>query len=257
MQHIKSQKLILGLFCILFVKNSYAKIIELKEDFTAKQAPKNIIAIIEKVATFMDFKPDYEIAVAKKAGLQINPWNKFVTRNINPQTKNPIIIVNPKWFLKIPEAQQTFLVGRHFFFFKNGDHLIIKTLPFIFIALRILLLILLIWGLGKTILPNKKKWIRFLVAWCTLFVLNITIFNKLEIKTINYLNIRNGMEINEMMVQKTGDRNSAIKALEYFDASIKNEFKNDETFWTPYTSIFEKYANELKKNECKKHEHIK
>lgn len=50
-----------------------------------------------------------------------------------------------------------------------------------------------------------------------------------------------------MAVEKTLNKDSAIKALEFFDSSIKEDLKNGENLWIPYENIFGNYANELKK----------
>jgi len=57
------------------------------------------------------------------------------------------------------------------------------------------------------------------------------------------------MQINEKIVQKTGDREAAIKALETLQRGVAQELKNDETFWTPYKTVFQDYADAQKQKE--------
>ena len=245
---IKNHKIILTLFGILFVNIVSAKVVEFVEDPYTMQAPKEIVNIADKIALLMEFKDGYEIVVPKKAGIQINPWNKFITQGINPQTKNPFIIVNPQWFLSIPQDQQAFLLGRFFLTFKNGViPLNMKIVPYMFVFFTFFLIFLLVWALGKTRLANHKKWIRFLIAFSVVAACNIIFVNKLQIRLLQYLSFRHDFKINEMVSQKTLDKASAIKALEFVDSSIKSESEKGETFFTPYVSLFKKYADELKK----------
>lgn len=233
---------------VMFSTSMQAKIVELAEDAYAQQAPENVVAIAEKAAALVDFNTPYEIAVAKKAGVEVNPSNKFIAYNINPVTKNPLILVNPEWFFKIPEDQQLFLLGRSFLILHQGTTpFTIKIIPYLFILLSIFLILFLFWALGKTALKQQKPLLRALIAYGIITVCNLTFFNTLQVKTIQYFARRYDTQIHELVLKKTKDRDAAIKALEYFDSSIKNEIKNGETFWAPYENIFESYAQNLKK----------
>lgn len=98
-----------------------AKTIEFIEDVYAIQAPQEIVALAEKAAALVGFEKPYEVAVPQKAGVQINPWNKFAAYGINPKTNNPFIIINPQWFSKIPENQQLFWLSRCFITLEQGE----------------------------------------------------------------------------------------------------------------------------------------
>ena len=246
MKLIKNHNIIPALFCILFAYNACAKVVEYIEDAYAKQAPKKIVAIVKKAALLMDFKGVYEVVVPKKAGIQVNPWNKFIAQGINTLTKNPFIIVNPQWFSSIPQNQQTFLLGRFFLIFKHGSTTLgMKIIPYLSDLFILFLAFLLTWGLGKTRLAHHKKWIRFIIAFSIMIACYITFLSNLETKLLQHFGSKYDIKINEMVVQKTLNKDSAIKALKFFDTSIKQELKNGETFWAPYESLFKKYADKL------------
>jgi len=244
---LKNHKIFLPLLCTLFVCDVKTEVREHIETPCTMQAPEKIVGIVSRVALLTNFEGQYEVAVPKKAGLQVNPWYKFVAHGINPQTNNPIVIVNPKWFLSIPEKQQNFLLGRCFLTFKHGMvPLSIRIIPYLFGFFSILFIIFLVWGLGKTRFGNQKMWIRILIAFGILVLFERALTDKLQTKVMWYFGSRYEMQINEMALQKSSDRNSAIKALEFFDASIKDELKKNEVFWAPYASLFQGYANKLK-----------
>lgn len=238
---------IMLIITFLITSNVFAKTISFRENAYLVQAPKEIENISDKVAEKMNFKDIYEIAVPKKSGIQINPWNKFAVYGINPQTKHPLIVINPEWFLQIPQKQQEFLLTRFFMFFKNGmvplsDNII--TMLFVFLTIFLLLVTYLV--LGRTQLKSKK-WARTAVAFSIVAICNIIFINNIQIKILQSFRHKYGVKINEMVVKQTLDKTSAIKALEFFDYSIKEDLKNGEKFWLPYEKSFEDYANELKK----------
>jgi hypothetical protein len=224
------------------------KQVEYTEDVYSVQAPQELVSLAQKAADLMEFKGSYEVISPKKPALQINPWNKFVGYGINPQTKNSFIVINPQWFSNIPEDQKLFLLSRNFLTLKLGTIPVsMKIAPFIFSFIGILLMFVLFWLLGRTKLVSQKL-IRALIAFATVATLNLIFINPLAIKLNRYLGARYDMQINEMAVQKTQNKDAAIKALEYFDGSIKKELAGGETFWEPNVKLFENYANELKIN---------
>ena len=241
-------KVISVFFCVLLINSADAKVVQFLEDAYSMQAPKEIVDITERVAALMEFKDVYEVIIPKKAGIQINPWNRFVAHGINPQTKNPVIVVNPQWFLKMPQDQQTFLLGLTFENFKQGTvSFSMKCTPYLFLLLSILAILLLFWGLGKTRLANQKKIIRFFIALGIVFVCNKCVINTLHIKLAQYLRSRNDTNKCEMVLQKTLNRDAAIKTYECLDASMKDEFEKGETFFAPHLSFFKNKIDRLKK----------
>jgi hypothetical protein len=226
----------------------YAKIIEYVEDAYTMQAPQEVVDLVERAAQFFEFTDPYEVIAPKKAGMQVNPWNRFISYGINSQTKNPFIIVNYDWFSQIPSDQQLFLLGRNFLILKYGTiPLSMKVVPFAFMVMSMMLIFLLFWLLGKTKLAHHSRWVRALIAWVIVVCCNIAFMNKLPIQLNQYLGRKYDAHINELAVQKTHNRDAAVGALEHFDASVKHELKSGEPFFAPYAMLFETYAKELKK----------
>ena len=93
MKFMNRFKVVTVLFSFIFINGVCAKTVEYVEDAYTMQASKEIVKIVEKAALLVDFNDEYQVVSPKKAGIQINPWNKFLGQAINPQTKNPFIMV--------------------------------------------------------------------------------------------------------------------------------------------------------------------
>jgi hypothetical protein len=249
MNVIKRNMILAVLLSVFSLASACAKVVEYVEDAYLMQASKEMVDIAEKAAELFELNDTYEIIEPKKAGIQINPWNKFLSYGINPQTKNSFIIINPQWFASISAEEQTFLLGRAFLTFQQGfTPVSSKALPYVFILLRILLVFLLIWLLGKTSLANQKIWVRSLIAAGIVMIVNMGFMNQFEIQLKQHLALRHVFEIHELIVEKTSDRKAAIKALEHFDSSVNDEFRKGVTVFAPFLASFKTYANELRKN---------
>jgi hypothetical protein len=242
MKHLKYA----ALTALLCSSYAMAKAVEYAEDAYLLQSPQAIVAAAEKSAALMDYKDAYEIVVPKKPGIQINPWNKFIACGINPQTKHPIIILNPQWFNAIPEDQQTFLLCRNFATLQIGAQpFSIKVLRYFFVVNSILLAILIFWLLGKTRLADQKKWLRALVAIGITILIELTITDKIAQKLTHHFVIQHETSIIEKVIERTHNRKAALEALKHFDASIKKELADGELFWKPFEHTFENYVKIL------------
>ena len=180
----------------------HANKVEFTEDGYLMQAPDTIVSTAERAAQLVDFNDNYEVAIPKKAGIQVNPWNKFVAYGTNPQTKNPIIIVNADWFLNIPQAQQDFLFARYFMAFKQGlTPLSMKILPYFFMLISFCLALAVFWLLEKTPLANIR-WQRVLGTLVIATAFNLLITNNVQIKLTHYLGGSFDMQMNKMALEK-------------------------------------------------------
>ncbi len=225
-----------------------AKNVEFIENIYAQQAPEQLVAQSEEVAKELDYQAPFEVAVPKKPGIQVNPWNKFIAHGINPQTTNPFIIINHEWFPSLPEGQQKFLLMRSILFLKEGlTTFPIKAIPYIYSLLSILLAVLLYFAFGKTRLVREKWWKRALLAYVITLAFNLAFMKSIQGAVTHYLGERYNTKISEMAIKQTGDRESAIKAYETIDSAIKKNMQDGEVFWKPYGTLFEEYANALKK----------
>ena len=232
---------------LVLVVGAQAKMVPFQEDGYMLQAPENLLAVAEKVANIVDFTADYEVVVPKKAGIEINPWNKFIAYGTNPLTKNFFMVINPEWFNKLPEDQQLFLVGRNFLILKLGvTPLSFTVIFYAFIIISLLLLVCIFLIFSKTVLKNQKIWIRILLACALVGVMEFMLLDPLERKLKLHYGKLYDKKIHESVVEKTKNRDAAIKALEYLDSSIKDEIKKGETLFVPYENLFETYAQQLK-----------
>ncbi|MCK4265081.1 hypothetical protein KAW80_01855 [Candidatus Babeliales bacterium] len=247
MKFKKNYKIIAIFYGVLFFNWASAKNVEFIEDAYLKQGSEEIVNKAEQAAKLVGFSGVYEIAAPKKPGIQINPWNKFITHGTNPQTKNSFIIVNTEWFLGMPSALQNFFLSRSFMILKHGvSPSSVKVIPYIFILFTIFLIFALSWVLARAGLLRYGKGVIFIGSFVITFLFNSIVMSKLQVKLIQYLAHRYDNKINELVVEKTLDKDSAIRALEFLDSSIKAEITNGETFFTPNASLFENYAKKLR-----------
>ncbi len=237
-----------SVFCLIALNSIQATMVEFTQDVSAMQAPQEIIIVAQKAAELVNFVADYEIAVPTVMGIEMNPLNKFTWVTTNQLTKRPLIIVNPDWFGKMPKEQQIFLLARNFLVFKEGKTLLMQVLPYLYILLSLLLVFLFFWLLGKTPLKNQKTWVRVLLALLLAGACEPLFLDKLYADLLRHLGRRYDVHILKSVVEKTKDKDAAIKALELFDDSINAELKIEEKFWTPYKGLFGLYAQELKRN---------
>lgn len=223
-----------------------AKMVEFVEDLGGMQAPKEICDLVEQAAANADIDISYEVAVPKKPGLQINPWNNFICSGINPITKNFFITINPAWFLSLPHNQQMFLITRCFMQSKLG---IIPTsakcVAGLFIALRLALMPATYILLGKTPLAEQKI-VKGLLTWAFLVALNMTMLDKVQAETLNKMYRAHDIVVGNAAIEKTGKRKAAIRALQVYEYGIKKRIREGDTFFVPYENVFGNLAKQLR-----------
>lgn len=233
--------------CMFVAGQATAKVVDFIEDGYLMPASPEIVTLTENAAQLFEFEQPYEVAMPKKSGLQINPWNRFIASGIHPQTKNPLLVINDSWFKTLDSDQQMFLLGRTFLMLQHGglQPFSVTLVSYLLILLSLGLLFLLFWLLGKT-QRIENKWARMAVAYGIFLVCNITFLNTMQAKVIQYFGIRHDIQIIQMTVEKTHNKQAAIKALEAIDSIIKDDLRNGEQFWEPHATLFENYANGLK-----------
>jgi len=242
--HIK--KLLLS-FTLLISTHIHADVIPYKEDPYSQQAPEEIVTLAKQAADLMDFKDGFEVVIPKKAGIELNPWNKFVSYGKNPGTQNPFILINPEWFSKIPHDQQIFLLARCFTVFQGSasTRINLQIVQILYIIFSLLLMLLMYWLLGKSIAFRPKKWVRIIGAIGIVILGELFIFDKIHLYITKYLSSHFDIQVIEKVIEKTGNRDAAIKALQHFDISIKETIQNGESSFVPYKDLFEKYVHEI------------
>jgi hypothetical protein len=240
------QKLI-SLLLLLMCCPVHTKQVPFIENPYLQQAPPEIMALAEQAAQIADFTKDYEVAVPKKAGLQVNPWNRFITGGIiNPQTNLPYIEVNPEWFLALPQDQQIFLLARCFTIAHMGVlPMSIKIIPYAHIVFSWIIIFLVFWLLGNTVLRMRPWWMRLGIAVVCIALINVAIGNRLVTAATKCLAERHDTAIVEQTLEKTHNRQAAIAALQSIDQGINNELAGGDNFWEPYKDIFKTLAQSI------------
>ncbi len=218
------------------------------EDAYLLPAPQELVDRAELIAQEMDFMEEYEIIVPKKSGMHVNPWNKFISAGINPLTGRAIMIVNPDWFNKLPHDEQTFLLAQNFMRMREGmTPLHIKILPYLYGFISILMMIFLFIALGYTALLTKPTWMRVVMAIVFIIVCETLFMDKMHAQLQAYLSKRFSTRINELVIEKTGNRDAAIHALESLNVGINEELNNGTLFFAPYANLFAEYAQVLQR----------
>jgi len=229
----------------LLTTATHPKMVEFAENTYGMQAPAEIIALADKTAERIGFESGYEVAIPKKAGLV--GWQRFAVGYTNGQTQNAFILVNPEWFKRMPEEQQMFLIARGMLY-----HTYSLTPPYasyiniLVVLISVGLLILLFWLLGKTPLNAHSSAIRWFVACALTIALQKIALEPAAQKVLTYSALRHDIYVANMAAEKLGDKESAIKALEFYDASIKEAVKNGEALFKPFENSFSNIIEGLK-----------
>lgn len=224
----------------------HAKMVEFAENTYAMQAPTELIALAHKAAERIGFTDAYEIAVPKKAGL--TGWNRFAVGGSNTQTKNAYVLVNPSWFNQIPEEQQIFLLARAMLFHTHGIASPYSTyITILAIFFSLLSIISLFWLLGKTPLITYNPAFRLILAYLITIGLEKLITQPLLSKVQAYAGLQHDIFVSRLTAEKLGDRDAAIKALERYDASIKEAVSNGEALFKPFEHTFAQIIAGLQK----------
>jgi hypothetical protein len=218
------------------------------EDAYLMPAPQELVDRAEHIAQEIDFLEEYEIAVPKKAGLHINPWNKFIASGIHPLTGRPLMIINPEWFNELSHDEQTFFLAQNFIRMHEGmPPLQIKILPYLYALISVLLIILVFIVLGYTALSVKPVWMRIVMAIAFSIVCEKLFMDKVYAQLQAYVLKQFSTKINELVVKKTNNRDAAIRALKHLDVSISEEVNNGTLSLAPYVNLFAEYARILQR----------
>ncbi len=239
---------ILALLCMVNVLAVSAKTAEFFENVFAAPASEKLVAQGQKAAELIGYEKAVEMASPKKAGIEINPLNKFIYGQINPQTQNAVIVANPEWLSLMPEEQQFFLIARALMMLKEVQPFSMKMVHYGYMVLSFLLVIGLFFLFRRIVLKNQKAWISILAALVSALALEFLCFDPLEAKLLLYMGCQHNKTVNELVVQKTQDREAAIKALEFYDAAVEKEYAEDQKFWASLKGLLGSQAEALKKN---------
>jgi hypothetical protein len=239
--------LLLSLSILTLCQPAFSQPVPYTEDAYVCQAAPELVVQVEQAAILIDFKAPYEVISPKKAGIEINPHNKFISIGTNPITKNNFLIINPDWFFKLSPAQQQFTIARNLMRLKLGYiPTSAKVIPYLFILLLILLGILCSIVLRKTILIGKPIWMRILSTWLILVSCNLLFINNLQIKLLNHMYRQHDINTIKLTIEKTGDRAAAIEALEKLNSDVNAEAQTNLPFWQNQLGALDPLIKELK-----------
>lgn len=239
----------LCLITLLCLNNCFlrAEPVECQEDVYMMQAPEQIVECVEQVAQLVDFTLPYEVVIPKKAAIKINPWNSYITHSINPQTGRPLIIVNPEWFNQLSKDEQIFFFACCFEALQERASVMAwatKSVPFIHMALSLLLIVGSYVTIRKTQIITQRA-LAAAVAYGSVLLLNLTVLNGLQTKLVSYMNAHHSTIVRNKAIERTGNKDAAIRALIHFDEAIKKEAAQGDPFWQPFVNICEAGIQEL------------
>ena len=246
---MKTNNTVIALFCALALNTAHAKPVEYIENIYLLPATSEITQPVNTVATQIGITQDFEVAIPKKAGLQINPWNSLIASGKRQTTGNLFIIINPEWFNQLTKEEQNFLITRAFLFAQcGGSSLPIKTLPWLLMVLNFLVIWGLFFALGKySKTAQLNKWIRVAIAIGIVGIFNATIGNKLQLRIIVYFNTQLNNQISRQALEKSGVRTEVgVQALTRMDTAVKEHIKAGEVFWKPFENAFQQQIQALK-----------
>lgn len=227
--------------------NASGKMVEYVEDPYVKQAPQELVDKVTKIADKISFTKDYEVIVPKKPGLQINPVNKINGYGINPQTKNPFVLINPEWFSTLSQEQQDFLIARSFVILENSNW---HTFPKLFTPLWVIIFlafgVLAFFVLKKKYLISKPTWM-IILATVVPFLIIDTALGPVHTKMQMNIYRRFDAQMVRIALEKLNlEKQVALDTFQKMDDFVKKELAEGETFWKPHENIFADIIQRLK-----------
>jgi hypothetical protein len=236
---------LLGLCAVISLS---AKMVEFVEDAYLLQAPAEIVKIVQDLADEQHVVASYEVAIPKKAGMQINPWNEFIAVGVNPSTNNKLLVINPTWWTQLTLDEQKYIITRAFWNAHTGSSLPLIILSLILSVISILSIILLTIGLGKyRKTSHLKRWLRIVIAFIIMWLINTFIVSHVHLKIATYLANHIDHKTHELALAKSGlTQKVAIASLTKLDNAIKENLKSGELFWKPFEKLYEKQIETIK-----------
>lgn len=242
--------LLLSLSLLALFQPAFSQPVPYTEDAYTYQAAPELVKLVEQAALLIDFQAPYEVVSPKKAGIEINPNNKFISPGTNSITKNSFLMINPDWLLKLSPEQQQFMIARNLMRLKVGIlPTSTKVIPYLFILLTILLTFLLSILLRKTILIGKPRWFSALITISIIVSCNLLFINNLQFKLISYFIKQHEVSTIKLTIEKTGNRAAAIEALEKLNSDINTEAQTNLAFWQNQLGTLEPFIKELKEQK--------
>lgn len=240
--------------------NLSAKNVEYVEDAYAIQAAPELVQQVDRVAEKVGFADHYEVVVPKLAGLQINPWNRFIASGVNPGTKNLFVLVNPDWFKGLPVAEQDFLIARCFVMQQMGGVLpkSVAVLPWIFMVLTLALWMGVFFAIRSSKFLTVTGLVRFpgwgqrVILISFILLVRFLVFDRIQANLTKVFANRYSTQVAMAAIKKMGDHDSVVAAaaLKQLDAGIKAEILKGENTLKPFENTFSDMAKALERPVC-------
>lgn len=235
------------LFPLLVVLGSvHADSVPYQEDVYAMNAPEDVQNLVAEVAQQAGFTGVYQVVSPKKAGIEINPWNKFIGAVINPSNGLPLVVVSSEWLNTFDREQQKAYVMSQMIKFIHGFVHPWAKYVVIFYLLCLFVIALVLAVIGKRLLPGRPRWQYIAGISLCCFVFNIFFALSIQTRMIAYLNSKHEVELYKKTIKLGINQELLIKSLMDYDAAIQQEVQAGEIFWKPYEGLFARYANALK-----------
>lgn len=221
-----------------------AKLAAVAQDEFCSPASAELAEVAEKAANLMDFSQEYLLFVCKQRAIQANPSTKFLSLGMHPTVKKHFIMLNKDWFSGLNEEEQLFLFARCFAFFEKGlTPLSVKALACVPFAIQAMV-IPVYYALDKTLLADSNVLIKMLASQAIVMLAN-GLTNVPYCWLFNKTQLSHEIMVNELVIERTGNKLAARRALEYMDSSINQEIAAGDSHWLALQTRFAQLAQAI------------
>lgn len=148
------------------------------EGIYLSKATTDLVEKALSAASKIGYKGVFEVSIVEKAGIEINPYNKFISKALNPVTKNNLIIVNPDWFNGLSEKEQEYFLVNTFAHFLEPA-LYVRYVKFlkIFLTIIVSLVFMTILSYGRFAISSEI--LRLPIFFGLVMIFNFVFLNRI------------------------------------------------------------------------------
>ena len=229
-----------NIFLILatyFVTSFAATVVEYPEDGYLLQANKELVEKANSAADKMGYMGQYQIMFSKKSGMEINPYNKFISSGKNPVNNLNFIIVNPDWFNTLTAEQQNAFLAIIFNKFVHGASSVAKYALILYVLLTWAIIFGLFFLLKRFSFIPAKKWKRFLIAFMPIVIFNWMFAAKIQNAVVAHFNMKHSEFVYGDAISKGLNRDLIVSTLTAYDNALKDDIKTGSAFFNDYEKL--------------------
>ena len=229
-----------NIFLILatcFISSFAATVVEYPEDGYLLQANKELVEKANSAAEKMGYVGQYQIMSPKKSGMEINPYNKFISSGKNPVNNLNIIIVNPDWFNTLTAEQQDAFLAIIFNKFVHGESSAAKYVLILYAILTWVVIFGLFFLLKRFSFIPAKKWKRFLIAFIPVVIFNLMFAAKIQNAIVAHFNMKHSLFVYEDAISKGLNRDLIVSTFTAYDNAVKADINSGNTFFNDYEKL--------------------